>query len=489
MIDGVAASTGAERRPGFLPLHTGPLPTLWTADDGRPPRRDDPPAEAATVQLEAAHRLAFLDEASRRLASSLDYDATLAHMARSPLPLLADACVVHLLDDDGALRPAADAQAAPLQQRWLDALRRPAQPSASPVIARILETGQAALVADPRALWPTPDDAADGLASLPWPSGRSVMLAPLLANARALGMLTLVTTDGRRHSADLALAEALAHRAALALANALHYREAQAAIRLRQDLLATASHQLKTPLTTIAGYVDLLRGQLGRPDLDRERLVLYAEELQHEVGALHALLNSLLDVSRTQNGRLELHLQSVELVELTRQVLAGLAQSPLCTPRHRLVLEAPTAAAGLYDRARLEQALINLVTNALKFSPDGGEVRVSVHSADGQVGLTVADQGIGIPAAELADLVQPFARSPTVARRVSGLGLGLYIAAQIIELHGGTIALTSQPGVGSVVSIALPLAPPDGGRLQPPTGVPDGPRPRFGQVAPGAPAS
>jgi signal transduction histidine kinase len=146
-----------------------------------------------------------------------------------------------------------------------------------------------------------------------------------------------------------------------------------------------------------------------------------------------------------------------DLVGLARQVLNQCALLPERTAQHRRVLDAPAALMGTDDPAQIEQALTNLVTNALKYSPSGGEVRVGVRQQREQLELTVSDQGMGLAPQEQARLLQPFARGETVRRRgIAGLGLGLYITAQIVEQHGGTIRVHSQPGRGSVFTMRWP---------------------------------
>jgi signal transduction histidine kinase len=129
--------------------------------------------------------------------------------------------------------------------------------------------------------------------------------------------------------------------------------------------------------------------------------------------------------------------------------------------RCTLTLDAAGPVVGRWDPDRLDQVLTNLVSNALKYSPEGGEVRVGVRRDDGEAALTVSDQGIGIPPAERATLFEPFARGAAARRIAEGTGLGLSIAATIVARHGGTIACESEVGVGSTFTVRLPLTPPD----------------------------
>jgi signal transduction histidine kinase len=171
------------------------------------------------------------------------------------------------------------------------------------------------------------------------------------------------------------------------------------------------------------------------------------------------LVDDLLDVSRIQQGRLDLRPEPIDLAELAREVTARFAQAPELTERHRLRLEAPDALPGRWDANRLDQVLTNLLSNAIKYSPEGGEAVVSARRRGDEAEIVVSDQGIGIAPAEQAKLFQPFARGEAVRRRFAGTGLGLYIAARIIEHHGGGLSVESEPGVGSRFTARLPLEP------------------------------
>jgi signal transduction histidine kinase len=286
------------------------------------------------------------------------------------------------------------------------------------------------------------------------------MIVPLRVRERVLGAISLAAAEsGRRYGPDdLALAEQLAERAALAIDNARLYREARAAVRIREEFLAVASHELRTPLTNVKGYVQLLDRQLRGDDGSWERLRGLIDPLQTQVRRLETLVGDLLDVSRLQRGRLELRPEAVELGELARQVVARFDHSPHRTPRHSLIVDAPSPVAGVWDAARLDQVLTNLVGNALKFSPTGGEVRVAVRREADEALLTVSDEGLGIGPEERAALFEPFRRGEATARAIPGVGLGLYIAAEIVARHGGRIEVASAVGEGSTFVVRLPLA-------------------------------
>jgi signal transduction histidine kinase len=310
----------------------------------------------------------------------------------------------------------------------------------------------------------------------------AVAALPLRVEGRAIGVLGLSFAGVHPFAAeDLAFMGALADQSAQALERARLYageaRARQAAedlARQRQEFVATASHELKTPLTTLLGHVELLGRQLSRPVPDTARVNRYLGVLQSAAGRLGALVDDLLDTARIQQGYLALRLAPCDLVVIARDVLQRAEESIERTARHTLALDAPTSVPGVWDGERLDQVLSNLVSNALKYSPDGGEVRVRVVPTPEDVAIVVSDQGIGIAPDETTLLFEPFARGRILREMVGGTGLGLYIVRQNIEQHGGAIVIESTPGVGTTITVRLPRgtataadAPASGGRPEP----------------------
>lgn len=235
---------------------------------------------------------------------------------------------------------------------------------------------------------------------------------------------------------------------------------AERAVGQRDALLATVAHDLRSPLATVRGHVQLLRRRTDRGKADAERLAAFCSTVETVVGNMTGMLDELLDAARVQAGRtLALAQESVDLVALVReavQTVEGTAE------RHRVRLESRLPSlVGAFDGPRLQRVLTNLLSNALKYSPDGEEVRITVSREthpDGDVAvLTVRDQGMGIPAADVPRIFEPFYRAQNVAHRISGIGLGLAGSRQIVEQHGGTIQVESREGHGSTFTVRLPL--------------------------------
>jgi PAS domain S-box-containing protein len=420
--------------------------------------------QSARAEAEAAERrLAFLAEASAQLSTSLDYEVTLSNVARLAVPRLADYCAIDMIDEDNQVRsleladvnPEKEAQGRKMHEE------HPVDPASNHPVAQVLRSGRPILFTDvdDDVLRLFAEDDEDYLRDLRSIGIDSSMYVPLIARGRTIGVISLVASEsGHRYGpSDLALAQELTRRAAMAIDNARLYREAQEAVRVREEFLSIASHELKTPLTTVKGYSQILTRLLRRPAVDTSRLTRLADQLQDQLLRFETLIADLLDVSRIQQRGLELRPEPTDLVELVRMVVSRFEHPVEPEQRHTFTVVSPEKLHGIWDPDRLDQVLTNLLSNAVKYSPDGGEIKVTMSLEENDhVELAVVDQGIGIPEDEQGQLFRPFARSETVQRAISGVGLGLYISQQIITRHGGWIWLESTPGSGSRFTILLP---------------------------------
>ncbi|HEU5315138.1 MAG TPA: sensor histidine kinase [Chloroflexota bacterium] len=269
---------------------------------------------------------------------------------------------------------------------------------------------------------------------------------------------------GRLAAAMDAMAAAVAEREerlrAAAEENARLYEEAQAAVRLREEFLSIAAHELKTPLTSVRGAAQLTLRRLDREgSADPERWRTSLELIDSQSAKLATLVERLLDVSRLRAGKLALEHFPTDLAQLLREV-AERAQGT--TRLHVVVVHAPEALRVDVDPLRIEQVITNLLDNAIKYSPEGGAIEVTLAALPqsgiaGRVRLTVRDHGTGIPAEHAERVFDRFFQAHT-GRHLSGMGLGLYISREIVELHGGTIAVHAPPGGGTEIEIILPRA-------------------------------
>ncbi|HSP78001.1 MAG TPA: ATP-binding protein [Myxococcaceae bacterium] len=230
-------------------------------------------------------------------------------------------------------------------------------------------------------------------------------------------------------------------------------REAQEAVRVRDDFLTIASHELKTPLTPLSLRLASLERRLERHEPVDPSLLRQAR--QHLL-RLTALINDLLDASRIEAGRLSLHFEPMELDELVARALSGMEAE---RSQHRIDYSPPDEPLRIRgDAYRLEQVIANLLENAIKYSPGGSTVRVRLEKQDGFARLSVLDEGIGIPRDQQEQLFERYFRARNVAvTSYGGLGLGLYISRDIVERHGGRIWVESEVGRGSTFYVALPL--------------------------------
>ncbi|WP_437775067.1 AAA family ATPase [Sorangium sp. So ce1097] len=380
----------------------------------------------------------FLADASRRLMD-LGYSATLESVAQLVVPELADACVVDVDLDHGA---PGHTVTAGVPAELADAVREALRPlSASPIQPEL---------GDVRA--------APALQQL---GVHAFLRVPLRARDRCFGVMTLLATAPRRRhdAADLWLAEELGFRAALALDNARLYAEAQAAIARRNEFLLVASHELKTPLTSLkmqAYLIERLLPRYQRAEVSPERMNAALQVLDRQLARLEHLIDELLDVTRMSAGRLTLARAQVDLAALAREVVERMSQQ-LTNAGCPTELDLDEPVVGHWDPTRVEQVLINLVSNAMKYGA-GGLIQIVVRRQADRAVLVIRDHGIGIAEADQARIFERFERAVSV-RNFGGLGLGLYIVRWIVTAHGGTIRVDSKPDAGAAFVVELPSHP------------------------------
>ncbi|MEN9937911.1 MAG: hypothetical protein RLZZ387_4490 [Chloroflexota bacterium] len=411
-------------------------------------------------------RLAFLARASAALASSLDYEHTLASVAQLAVPALADFCIVDVMDEQGELQRVAAAHADPARQPLVDALRHavPALGGGSP-IAEVLRTGQPILFAEfsEERFARHAVDAAH-LEVVRALGVRSSIVVPLTAREHTFGAITLVTAEsGRRYrQRDLRVAMDLAGRCALAVDNARLYRQAQETLRARDELFDLVAHDLKNPLTVIIGTVQLLQRRVSQTEaLATDPAVgRRLEQLATSAIQMRTMINDLLDLAHVRaEHQLTLSLEPTDLVAVAQRAAKEYRAT---SSRHRISVEASLPElVSRWDVARLERVVANLLSNAIKYSPAGGDItlRVRREEDDGRswAVLSVRDQGIGIPAADLPHIFERFRRAGNTSGRIAGSGMGLASVCAIVEQHGGDVSAESVEGQGSTFTVRLPL--------------------------------
>jgi PAS domain S-box-containing protein len=421
--------------------------------------------QAARAEAEAAQeRLALLAGASHLLATSLDYETTLQSVAGLVVPYLADYCVVDMRQPDGSVRRIAMAHAAARNDPTsrLASAEYQIDPSSSHPVAQVLRTGKPLLF--PRLDSPaTPEWVRAGIALEPLVAGEftSGLLVPLETRAGTAGVLTCLAWGQRAayDLRDLSLAQDLARRCALAIDNATLYREAREAISIRDEFLSVAAHELKTPMTSLRGYAQLLGREFERGDVPNpERARRAASTIQVQADKLARLVAQLLDISRLESGKLAIERKPTNFSQLVREVVDA-ARPQL--KDHALMALLPEDLWLSVDPLRMEQVVTNLVDNAIKYSPEGGRIDVTLEADEerGQVRLAVRDRGLGVPEEHRAHIFDRFyqAHAGGPLTSMAGMGLGLYISRQIVELHGGEIAAEFPDERGTRFIVSLPL--------------------------------
>jgi signal transduction histidine kinase len=515
-------------------------------------------------------RMTFLADASELLGSSLDYEATLAQLARLAVPDMATWCSVDMIAPDGSIQRLAVAHEDPERVAWAERLGAEYPPDADqpmgvPNVIRTMTAEFVPEITDELLVEAAQGD--DQLLEIVRELGlRSAITVPIIARGRSLGALSLIRdeTAPRYTELDLDLASELARRAASAVDNAILYREAErrgdasralahvddgvvlldqdgavvsvnpaaarilsvngplvvgeAAVgtiggwseiedkakpgpgqtrgpvtlplvlsdgnerwvsvsgvdfsdgvvyalrdvteerlleRTRSDFVATASHELRTPLAAVLGAVKTLR----REDVsfDQEQRELLMDMIDREAERLSGIVSQILLTGQLDAGRLHLQHERFDPVALTQSVVDS---AELHLPKGiELRVEANDVPPVAGDANQLRQVITNLVDNAIKYSPQGGDVELRLHRNGQFARIEVADCGLGIPRDEHDRIFEKFYRlDPALTRGVNGTGLGLYISKELVERMNGRISVDSEPGRGSTFVVEVPLA-------------------------------
>jgi len=422
------------------------------------------------AKAQAARRFEFLAQASSVLAESSDVETSLISVARLALPYVAEWCFMNLVQPDGTLRQLHVAHADRRGSELAEGLRRFCLFRAAVTrTSGAFATG--AIVDEITPEWchaagETPAHAAL-LRNL---CGRSAMIAALRIHDRLLGLITFVSGPGRGRyrAADLALAEDLARRCAMAVENARLYREvtaardnAEKASRAKDEFLAILSHELRNPLMPVMGWTRALK---NHPLIAKDAaLAEGVKSMERSAQTLEHLVEDCLDLARISEGRIRIERKTADVnlivaacVESVREMSAAKSLALNFEP-------AREPAPVLGDPVRLEQVMMNLLVNAVKYTNAGGSISVRCAPEDGEVRVEVSDTGIGIHPAFLDQIFEPFRRGTNSwLTHQSGLGLGLAIARRIVEIHGGAIVAESEGlNCGSTFRVTLPLAKPE----------------------------
>jgi signal transduction histidine kinase len=332
------------------------------------------------------------------------------------------------------------------------------KPGGRSVVARSLLAGKTVYVPD---LSRDPEYA--GRKAKDFGGYRGLLCVPLMRGGTPLGVLMVAhTTMLGFTDKQIGLVSTFANQAVIAIENVRLFDEIQdkswqleAASQHKSHFLASMSHEFRTPLNAILGYTELiLDGIYGEPNARIQQVV---ERIQANGRHLLALINEVLDLSKIEAGKLELNLQTVELAPLIDEVMATARQLAEQNSNRAIVNAQDGLGALTADAIRLRQILLNLLSNALKFTKEG-TVTLNAHRDNGSVELTIADTGIGMTAEQIGKLFTEYSQAETTtAQNFGGTGLGLAIARKLARMMGGDITVTSEPGKGSVFTVRLPV--------------------------------
>lgn len=298
----------------------------------------------------------------------------------------------------------------------------------------------------------TPAEAIDGTPAV-------VQLAvPIVHDGRLTGLIAIESEQrGAINQDDVAFVERLADRAAVAIQNSRLYEEIRAANKAKSEFISIVTHELRLPMTSIKGYTDLLAGGMAGSLNDQQQQFL--EVIRRNLTRMSTLISDLSDINRIESGRMKFERKAFFLQDVMEDVADSLREA-IALRQQTLTIDVPPGLAPIYaDPARVSQVLSNLVSNAHKYTPDGGHILVRADAQGTAVQIAVLDNGIGISEPDQQKLFTQFFRSENRAvREQAGWGLGLSIVRKLVEAQGGQISFDSTLGKGSTFTFTVPLA-------------------------------
>ena len=402
--------------------------------------------------------LNYLAESSKILSSSLDYQTTLNTIALLAVPKIADWCAVELVDGKGIPQQVAVAHKDPKKITWAKELRKSQKMNmdAPTGVPNVLKTGKSELyphitdemlVASSRTKQELKLTRGLGITS--------AIIVPLFSQEKPIGAITFVTTESRRHynQVDLVMAEEIAVRASVAIENAKLYKGSQDAITVRDEFISVASHELKTPVTSVKMFAQVLKKHSEQ--IGDTKAVDHLTKMDKQLNKLTELIYDLLNVSKIQAGKMEFKHEFFDFDQAMEEVINVLQQS---ASKHKLIVKGKTKKKVYGDEERLGQVMNNLVSNAIKYSPKAIKILINLSSDKKNVQVSVQDRGIGISKEHFSRIFERFYRAYNGNDKTyPGLGIGLYISSEIVKRHGGRMWVESSPGKGSVFTFSIPI--------------------------------
>lgn len=404
------------------------------------------------------NNLRYLSEASKILSSSLDYQTTLNAIATLAVPEISDWCSVDILDENSKLRQVAVAHKDAKKIKWAKELRKQQtiDMNAPTGIANVLRTGKSEI-------YPHITDSMLVAASKTKKELRlirsigltSVMIVPIFSEKKPIGTISFVTTETSRHynHGDLLMAEELGTRASVAIENSKLYKGSQDAITLRDDFISIASHELKTPVTSVKMFTQVLKKHSEQ--IGDAKAVNHLSRMDKQLNKLTELIYDLLNISRIQAGKMEFNKNLFDFDHAVTEIIDILSQT---VTRHTFKVYGRTNKKVRGDQERIGQVVNNLISNAIKYSPKSKKIIVKLTTDRDNVYVAVRDFGIGIGKVYLDKIFERFYRVYDANNKTyPGLGIGLYISSEIIKRHGGKLWVDSKVGKGSTFHFSIPI--------------------------------
>ncbi len=415
--------------------------------------------EAILKEREAASsRDIFLAQVSTLLSTTLDYNETLKLLANLSVTTLGDWCTISMINEEGVLERAAgahvDKKKSYLVEEYM--FKYPPNPNFFP---KILESSLYNYQISNSELRSMVKDK-DQLIALQNLGVNSSMVVAIRARGKMRGLLSFIAGTSKPNftALDLALAEDLGRRAGVAIENAILYSSAQSAIQARDEFVSIASHELKTPITSLKMQLQMmLRGinveknQAPTP----EKLLKALTSSTNQIDRLTVLIEDLLDVTRIETGKLTYKFETFDLNIMAKEIVERFSEEAKYA-KIEFKLDLQENVATVCDRYRIEQVLINLISNAIKYGSNS-LIEVKVFKEPGKAIFIIKDNGMGIAKEMQGKIFERFERAIN-STNISGLGLGLYITKQIIDAHQGSIEVESELNKGSTFKVCLPSA-------------------------------
>ncbi|MES2526964.1 MAG: ATP-binding protein [Bdellovibrionota bacterium] len=405
-------------------------------------------------------RQKFLSRAGELLVSSLDFEKTLENILDLAIPAVADWCTIDIENDGHILETISYRHRDPaLEPKFLLLHNKILNHSEALGGNRVFRTGVPiyySSVNDIISKRLVGDE--EGISLAHELGDRSALIVPMRARDKTIGSITFTSYDLNRYGErDIEFAQELARRIALAYENSCLYSISQKAIEIRNDFLSIASHELNTPITSLKLQLQMTKKTLDMTNdgtaLPMDRFKRSVDASCKQVDRLISLVQVLLDVSRIQSGKLTFKFDNISLKSMVTEIMERFKEI-IDTSQCEVEVTGLSDLNVFWDRTRIEQVFINLLTNAIKYAP--GKIQIHFQEIDGQVEFSFQDHGQGIPEEKLKTIFDRFERVGN-NDSVSGLGLGLFIVKQIVEGHNGLIDVTSGEKTGSRFTVRLPV--------------------------------